>query len=86
VNTAIDQPAKPGCLQRSVRCPTRRLTEEQVRETVRKCMGKGSQKDMASVLRVSPQYLNDFLKGRREPGPSILKELGLRREVRYVDI
>jgi transcriptional regulator with XRE-family HTH domain len=49
-------------------------------------MGKGSQKDMASVLRVSPQYLNDFLKGRREPGPSILKELGLRREVRYVDI
>ena len=32
---------------------------------------------------VSQQYVNDVLKGRREPGESILKALGLERVVSY---
>lgn len=63
----------------------KKFTEDQVRKIILKNMGKGSQKDMASVLEVSPQYLNDFLTGRREPGPAILKNLGLKKQVRYVE-
>jgi hypothetical protein len=32
---------------------------------------------------VSAAYVSDVLLGRREPGPSILKPLGLRVVVRY---
>lgn len=61
----------------------KRYTEEQVRKLVRDFMGKATQKDMAAVMQISPQYLSDFLRGRR-PGQAILKAVGLKREVRYV--
>jgi DNA-binding transcriptional regulator YdaS (Cro superfamily) len=41
----------------------------------------GSQKDAASVLGISPQYLNDLLLGRREASEAILQKLGLRRVI-----
>jgi len=37
----------------------------------------------AEELDVSPQYLSDVLHRRREPGPKILKAIGLERVVEY---
>jgi len=43
----------------------------------------GTQESAAKSLGISPQYLSDVLKGRREPGPKVLKALGLVRKVTY---
>ena len=43
----------------------------------------GSQKALAAQLEISPQYLGDVLSGKREPGESILKALGLQKVVLY---
>lgn len=48
----------------------------------RMCEAK-SQKEIASGLQISPQYLSDILKGRREPGPMVLASMGLTRRVDY---
>lgn len=56
------------------------LTTEQVRERLRARMAEvGSASAWGRVNRVSPQYLCDVLKGRRDPGNAILGPLGLRR-------
>lgn len=43
----------------------------------------GSQKKAAAELGVSPQYLNDVLQLKREPGDKILRPLGLKRRLVY---
>lgn len=43
----------------------------------------GSQKELAAKLGVTAQYVSDVLNGRREPGESILKPLGLRKVINY---
>lgn len=43
----------------------------------------GSQKAVAKKLKISQQYLNDILRGRREPGDKILKPLGLKKVISY---
>lgn len=63
----------------------RRYTEAQIRQRILTIMGRSTQKEMASVMHVSPQYLSDFLRGKREPGPAILKCFGLRKEIQYVE-
>lgn len=42
-----------------------------------------TQSAAATALGVTPPYLHDVLNGRREPGPRILKALGLERAVVY---
>lgn len=42
-----------------------------------------TQQAVASALGVSPQYLCDVLKGRREVGPAILDSLNLEKVVTY---
>jgi DNA-binding transcriptional regulator YdaS (Cro superfamily) len=60
------------------------MTEDEVREEARlACQIKGSQTAFADEIGVSVPYLNDFLKGRRQPGPSILRALGLVKVVTY---
>jgi DNA-binding transcriptional regulator YdaS (Cro superfamily) len=63
---------------------SKKYTEQQLREHVRRCMGRASQKDMANVLGVSPQHLNAFLQGRREAGSKICMVLGVEKYVLYV--
>jgi transcriptional regulator with XRE-family HTH domain len=46
----------------------------QLREKLEGC----TQADLAKEIDCAPQYLNDVLGGRREPGPKILKYLGLK--------
>lgn len=43
----------------------------------------GSQAALAAELGVSPAYIHDVLKGKREPGKGILEPLGLERIVTY---
>lgn len=42
-----------------------------------------SQKTVAFNLGISPQYLNDILRNRGEPGPKVLKALGLEKASVY---
>jgi DNA-binding transcriptional regulator YdaS (Cro superfamily) len=46
----------------------------------------GSQKAAARTWGVSGAYLGDVLKGRREPGPTLLQALGIWKEVEYVEV
>lgn len=43
----------------------------------------GSQKALADEIGVSQPYLSDVLKGKRDPGPSILSHLGLKKSAVY---
>jgi hypothetical protein len=47
-------------------------------------VSKSSQAYVANELGISPQYLNDVLRRRREVGKKILDALGLERVVGYV--
>jgi hypothetical protein len=46
----------------------------------------GSQYRAAESMEVSPQYVNDVLMGKREPGGKLLKALGYERVVTYTKI
>lgn len=48
------------------------------------CKSAGGQKTWAETNHVSPQYVSDVLKGRRDPGSSICEALGYRKRVEYV--
>ncbi len=48
--------------------------------------GFGSQKQAARVLGVSPQYLNDILRGSRTPTDRVLLKVGLKRMTVYVEL
>lgn len=50
------------------------------------CRDAGGQSAFAAAGGVSAQYVNDVMAGRRDAGESILRALGLRRIVRYVEI
>jgi ribosome-binding protein aMBF1 (putative translation factor) len=60
------------------------LTADDVRELIRRAVEKeGSQSALAAKMDVSPAYLGDVMKGRRELGHSIVSYFGLTRDVRY---
>lgn len=60
------------------------LTEAQVMDRFREAVKvAGSQRAFATQHKVSLQYVNDVLHGRREMGVKILDALGLERVVRY---
>lgn len=48
------------------------------------CMAQGSQYQWATKHKLSPAYVSDVLAGRRDPGISILKAIGLKKVVVYV--
>jgi hypothetical protein len=52
----------------------------------RKCREAGGQQAWATANDVSPAYVSDVLNARRDPGDSILRALGLRKVVRYVEV
>ena len=57
----------------------RQYTTDQVIEYMRKRQGQRTQREFAEELGVSQQYLCDVYLRRREPGDSILKNLGIVR-------
>jgi hypothetical protein len=60
------------------------VTQAGLLEVIRREVAvSGSQGNAARRLRVSPQYLCDVLKGRREPGQKLLDALGYCRIAVY---
>lgn len=51
----------------------------------RACAAAGSQKQWAEQHGLSQAYVSDVLNARTDPGPAILKAIGLRKVVRYVE-
>lgn len=64
---------------------TTALREEDVIARLRAaCVAAGGQTAWAAANGVSVPYVHDVCRGRRGPGDSVLRGLGLQREVRYV--
>lgn len=65
----------------------RLLTDEQVLVRLRRVVAfHGSQMAAARSLGVALSLVNRTLTGTDDPPPKLLKALGLRREVRYVEL
>lgn len=43
----------------------------------------GTQREAAKAWGISYQFLNDLLRGRRDPSPAILNALGMKKVVDY---
>jgi len=50
---------------------------------MKKQQGERSSKEFAAELGVSGSFLCDIYKGKRDPGPQILKSLGLTRKLMF---
>lgn len=62
------------------------MDEDDIRAMVREdmvIMKAATQQEWARRNGISPQYLSDFMTGRKAPGPLILDALLLRRVVLY---
>jgi len=62
------------------------MTEDDVRQMVRDDMviaRTTTQQEWARLNGISPQYLSEFMTGRKSPGPLILAALMLKRAVAY---
>lgn len=46
---------------------------------------EGTQSAVAKKLGISPMYLSDLIRKRREPGEKVLKSLGLVRVIVYAE-
>lgn len=64
----------------------KRLNHLQVVELLRKRQGDRPAMKLADELGISKSYLSEIFKGTREPGPSVLEKLGLKREVIYLEL
>jgi transcriptional regulator with XRE-family HTH domain len=53
------------------------LTEPEVVELIRAKQGDTSLRDFAEELGVTAPYITDIYKGRRSPGPKVLKYFGI---------
>lgn len=47
------------------------------------CAKAGGQTAFANQHGVSVAYVSDVMNGRKEPGPALLKAMGVRKVVRY---
>lgn len=64
----------------------KQLTLDDVINLLRKrCEEDGSQKAFAIYNDISPQYITDVLRRKREPGAMILDALGLQKVVTYTE-
>ena len=66
-----------------IRCDVGTIRLMDPLKILRERCGTASQKLVAEQLGISPAYLNDVLRKRKEPGKKILDALGLVRHVTY---
>lgn len=59
------------------------MTETQIRARVQRMVAKTQAVAVARDLKITPQYLHDFLKGQRKPGKKLLAALKLEKVVSY---
>ncbi len=56
------------------------MTNEDVLKMLKTRQGELSLRDFGRVVGVTAPYLSDLYNGNREPGPKIMRFLGLRKE------
>lgn len=59
------------------------MTEQQLREHVKRQIGRSKQREYARAFGVSDAVLSRFLNGRDGPGPMLLAGLGMEQVVLY---
>ena len=59
------------------------LTKDDVRKLVEKMILQSTQREVAKKIGVSMSYLNDYLHGRRDLGPTFFRGLGLEKVILY---
>ncbi|KAA5609676.1 hypothetical protein [Rhodovastum atsumiense] len=94
--TELRAVVRPSPGQRDRLAELERLTAKAPRPTLsladlyarlrREIEAAGGQQAWARAHGISPTVLNDVLTARRDPGPTLLDALGLRRVVRYADV
>lgn len=57
--------------------PAKTLSREDVIDMMKRRQGDRSLTALAEELSLSKAYISDIFNGRRSPGPSVLKKLGL---------
>lgn len=62
----------------------KKLTRDELLEMLLEKQGDRPAYKLADELGISPAYLSDIMRGKSEPGPSILEALGLEKETVYV--
>lgn len=63
------------------------MNPEELREHLRAvCDAAGSQKLWAHAHEFSQAYVSDVIRGRSVPSPKLLKVLGLKKVVTYVEV
>ena len=68
-------------------CGMKRMTTEQLRSMlIKRCEYPRTQAAFARELGVSLSYLNQVMRGAREPGKKMLRALGLRRRHYYDEV
>lgn len=60
-------------------------TEAQVREMLREKLANRTQSSLADEIGLSRSYFNEIVRRLRPPSSEVLRYLGLRRHVVYVD-
>ena len=63
----------------------RKYSDTQLRALLVKRAAASSQTALARELGVQPSVLCDTIKGRRDPGPTLIAALGLSRVVSYIE-
>lgn len=62
------------------------LTADDVREFMRRMVKEaGTQKDAAAILRISPAYFNDAIRGKREISAELAERMGFEKVVVFVN-
>ena len=61
----------------------RSLSADEVVSLMKQQQGDRTQQAYAEELGITPQFLCDILKRRRDPGPKVLSRLGLVQTVKY---
>lgn len=61
------------------------LTGRDVMRLLQESVNLSSQKQVAVLIGVSPQFINDVLRGRRDPGDKVAGYFGLKRKVVFVE-
>lgn len=59
------------------------ISNPQIIKELKRRQGSLSQKAFASSLGITPAYLSDLYAGKRDPGPKVLKVLGLKKVKAY---
>ena len=59
------------------------MTADQVRKLLRRKQGKGTQKELAEKIGITPAYLSDIYSGNRRPAKRVLDFLGMKEKRVY---